>query len=575
MPWQLEIHHIDVRSTGDATLIIARETAPYIGVQPIVRSALIDGGRGLYSENLHRYIAQQLGNRRLSIIIVTHYQNDHFGGIIRLLKRGGTARYDSVRIYDQGWPAQEAATEATYVAYVKAMNGRDASGAQKIDWATYCQGRIRATNQIQADNAAPDLLYGTRIGLPATPGNPDVITDPPQWLLTTGPAEVLWNGFIGGVPAGGAPTMRFIAVNKYVRTAAGGVTGRIDGTGADVSNEKSLGVEVTFGNFRYYVAGDIETAQENSIMTLLNSNNDVDGRVVAMKTSHHGSSSATSRAFVDRLRPAAAFVSCGTANSIHPPHPSQQTVNVLDGFTATALPHGAGIPPNRPVDYYLTGFQVPNPAFGPPLSLGGTASFTAGDPTVDPRRPGHIVVTVSQAQSAEDVRGGLWLGVATAAHAAATNPGVLGAMGDAAITAAAAAANAALSTGAAAAASAFLTSAGVGGQVAAATAATTAINNNEGADAAANRVTTAVMGAGVAQGPAAGAGAAAGVYIGGGDAWAVENAVTGALTAAGLGLVPAQAAGTAAGDNAPAGIGLFTVTYWSIGVGGNQVFTHI
>lgn len=45
MAWQLEIHHIDVTGSGDATLIIAREVPPLIGLAPIVRSLLIDGGR--------------------------------------------------------------------------------------------------------------------------------------------------------------------------------------------------------------------------------------------------------------------------------------------------------------------------------------------------------------------------------------------------------------------------------------------------------------------------------------------------------------------------------------------------
>jgi hypothetical protein len=56
MAWQLEIHNIDV-GQGDATLIIVREVAPFLNAAPIIRSALIDGGR--YS-NSHSCEVQSL-----------------------------------------------------------------------------------------------------------------------------------------------------------------------------------------------------------------------------------------------------------------------------------------------------------------------------------------------------------------------------------------------------------------------------------------------------------------------------------------------------------------------------------
>ena len=82
-------------ATGDATLIIAREVPPMAGA-PRVRSALVDGGRGQHAAALHAYLGAQLGaGNQLSVMISTHYDNDHLNGLTRLLLR--PVRYDSTR----------------------------------------------------------------------------------------------------------------------------------------------------------------------------------------------------------------------------------------------------------------------------------------------------------------------------------------------------------------------------------------------------------------------------------------------------------------------------------------------
>jgi hypothetical protein len=581
MPWQLEIHHIDVLFSGDATLIIVRETIPLAGGAPVVRSALIDGGRAAYALALNNYIAQELAGQRLNVIVVTHYQGDHVNGISELLRRADP-RYDRVRIYDQGWPGGAAALDQDYISYVRAINGRGVYGPV-IDYNTYCVNRRRVTYQVQADNAAPNTGFTTRIGPPAAPGGVGAIGAfgpvnlPANWLLAAGYQDMLWAGFPGtaayppGVAPPGAPTMRPIAANRYVRTNAGPIAGPIAVT-ADPKNAKSLGVVVRFGNFRYYVAGDIEAAEEDQIQQLLNNADDVPGRVVAVKASHHGSNTATSRAFIDRLRPDAAFISCGTENIYN--HPAQRTINVLDGFPATGVPHALVTPANRPVLYYLTGYQVRNP----PTSRAGTAGLTAGDPHYLVPRRGHVVVTVDWAQSLRDQRGCIYLGVQAAATAAATNPNVAGPLDPAAAAlAAAGAAAAAVSFGAAAAAREFLT---VAGPVPMGAAGPTeiAVNNalamNFGGPAVAIFATNAALVNGAPAGPAAGAGAAAGTYVGGCTAAAITAAVDWALTTTGVGALAAQAAGAAAGLQAANPNGLFSVRYWSRAAGANQTIVH-
>ena len=49
---------------------------------------------------------------------------------------------------------------------------------------------------------------------------------------------------------------------------AWGVDDPTGGQGADPSNEKSLAFLVQFGNFRYYIGGDLTTTQEKRAYSL-------------------------------------------------------------------------------------------------------------------------------------------------------------------------------------------------------------------------------------------------------------------------------------------------------------------
>jgi hypothetical protein len=571
--WSLEINHVDVIGSGDATLIIAREVPPLIGGAPIIRSVLIDGGRRMHSAALHAYVGARLGvGVPLNAMICTHYDIDHMGGLVGLLLL--PVRYNNTFVYDQGWAA--GFQELTYVRYLRAINGMNDLGPVPVLAAV---ARTRVTARVQADGAA--AMGIPPIGAPAVAAAP--INLVPQWLLAPAappaplaPADPLWNGAGIAVPPG-APTMRFIAANRYVRTAAGGIVGPIGGLGVDPKNEKSLAVELTFGNFRYYVGGDIETAQENSIRLLLNNADDAAGRVLAMKASHHGANTATSRGFVDRLRPSAAFISCGTGNQYA--HPAQQTINVLDGYPPFPGPHAPipPQPPNRPIDHYLTGYQAAGP---PPLTFGGDESMTAGDPNAGPPIRGHIRVTVNAAQAAAPVEGQLYVAVQTAVEAALTAPGVVGAMAVlVAVPIADAAAEEALSFGPGPAAHQVITQAG--GPAAAGMAADLAANGviPPGAPATmmAQVVTAAALGAGATAADAAGAGAAAGTYYGRGTAVAVQQAVTRAVQVAGLGAGFAAAVGAAAAAGLPAAPSQFRARFYEFFPPhgpGNVVMTH-
>jgi beta-lactamase superfamily II metal-dependent hydrolase len=84
MPWILEISTIDV-GQGESALIIARDTA----AGGASRTMLIDGGRALHAETVHDFVAAQLavhGLARVDVIVTSHYDVDHSGGVIALLQ---------------------------------------------------------------------------------------------------------------------------------------------------------------------------------------------------------------------------------------------------------------------------------------------------------------------------------------------------------------------------------------------------------------------------------------------------------------------------------------------------------
>ncbi len=561
----------------------------------------------------------------LNVMIATHYDKDHLNGLTSLLLKAALyddvmifdPLYDNVMIFDQGWPLGRL-NDPNYTNYLRAINGMNTNG--KV--LNGVSGRTRVTRDVNAtgrDLKLTDLPYVLQIKNPAVP-DPDKgqkLDQSARWLIDGGPAEILWYGNAGG-PQAGAPQMECIAANAYIRTPGGGVSGDTGSNGADPSNERSLAFVVTFDNFRYYIGGDIESAQEALIAGYLNnagsnstgSSNAVSdppgnaaGRVLAFKTSHHGANTATSRAFVNQLRPMAAFISCGTANKYPQPHPAQETINVLDGYPDKDADPKKEIPPdyppNRPVLQFLTGYQSASKSSQTGQwelqSRGGYASITAGDPedpvigsaggapvlsAANPRVRGHILITVSAGQAGHDVGGELFAVVKTAAAAAATATGLVGQMDrNAAPVAAAVAAEKVVSPGLIYAAEGFLKSAGYTASTVLA-----AVDHNalltllkgiyaqHGADAgaAAQAVTRAAMLAGVPAGPAAGAGAAVGCAFGygyppeGGDSADAVNAVGAALMAAGLapgapGIIAAEMAAYAAAETAIE-TSLFSVT---------------
>ena len=118
-----------------------------------------------------------------------------------------------------------------------------------------------------------------------------------------------------------------------INTAKAGVT-LVDGDGLSVkmlapvldeydnTNDYSAVIKVVYGDTSFLFTGDAEQYAEDLIT------GDVDSDV--LKVGHHGSSTSTGEAFLERVSPSYAVISCGLGNSYG--HPHTETIEKLGGI---------------------------------------------------------------------------------------------------------------------------------------------------------------------------------------------------------------------------------------------------
>ncbi|HEX3557448.1 MAG TPA: MBL fold metallo-hydrolase [Thermoanaerobaculia bacterium] len=124
MPWQLEIHIIDV-GQGESSLIVADDGAGQS------RTMLIDAGLPIYGETVHDYIVQKLNGRPLDHILVSHYDADHSGGIKSLLIADNLYRLSETIAEAAGAAAFDAVTNGRDVAHQIAAGAAAAAAAAR------------------------------------------------------------------------------------------------------------------------------------------------------------------------------------------------------------------------------------------------------------------------------------------------------------------------------------------------------------------------------------------------------------------------------------------------------------
>ncbi len=106
----------------------------------------------------------------------------------------------------------------------------------------------------------------------------------------------------------GNATMQFLAPNSSIYQ--------------DLNNY-SIVIRLKYGNTSYLFTGDAESLSEGEILA-----KQLDISADVLKLGHHGSHSSTSQAFLDKVNPQYAIVSCGKGNDYG--HPHKETIDKLN-----------------------------------------------------------------------------------------------------------------------------------------------------------------------------------------------------------------------------------------------------
>ncbi|MDB4921800.1 MBL fold metallo-hydrolase [Mucilaginibacter sp.] len=343
---ELQIHQVNI-GNGDCTIIAITDNAG-----AVVAKTIIDGGKSSATTYLIPYINQEFGgNANFDYLILSHFHNDHYNGLLAL--GNGTIRANY--IIDGG----------NYTILAGAHN--PALAPPNITFPPPRAAGVWETNV---------SAYGNNVNTAAR--RPAGLTNLPNQIRDT-----LTLGSIKGV-------------NVYLICIAG--NGSNVGTGGAVvnniaarrnnQNNFSLGWLLVYGKFRYYTAGDIGghnakytqnipygtgtltvtgncasyTDQETSIaaglQTLLpnaqpkGGGTNVAGHICAIKISHHGSACSNNIMWLNTLRPAAIFTSAGSDN-----HHKLPRLNTLYNMSQVAPLSNNG---NPTLGIYSQGYYFTN-----------------------------------------------------------------------------------------------------------------------------------------------------------------------------------------------------------------------
>ena len=93
-------------------------------------------------------------------------------------------------------------------------------------------------------------------------------------------------------------------------------------TGGNETNANSIVARLDYGSFSMMLAGDAEEQTEHRLLT-----KELELQTRVLKVPHHGSKYASSKDFLERVKPEVAIVSCGAWNRYG--HPAQAVLDRL------------------------------------------------------------------------------------------------------------------------------------------------------------------------------------------------------------------------------------------------------
>lgn len=225
-------------------------------VSPTGESLLIDTGwPGYEGRDADRIVAaaHQAGLKQIDYVLITHHHRDHVGGVPQLV--------DGIKVgtfVDHGPNLENSqVTRADYAAYEKAIAGH-AHVVVKPGWGLPMKGI-----QVRVISAAGDH-----------------ITDP--------------------LPGAGE-------ANSYC-------TGELSAPVDDTENARSVGVLITYGQFRFLDLGDLTKKKELELACP----NNLIGNVDLFLVTHHGADLSNSKALVWALHPQVAIIDNGPRKGASP-----------------------------------------------------------------------------------------------------------------------------------------------------------------------------------------------------------------------------------------------------------------
>ena len=297
---ELQIHHINVEN-GDATMICIYDKP----LHKYLTSVLIDGGKPAADSLLLPYLTTITGNAtpHFNYVILTHYHNDHYTGLLALGKGKITAdslvdpgAYDFHALFPNqsnlAAPAEEKPVSLKVAVQWTSMIKKATSGH-------FLKGHTEALVSFGTTNNSSlghKLLIGTMGGLPVT------------LECVAG-----WGNTLSGETIVPDPRPE-----------------------KDNANNFSLAFIVRCGEFRYFIGGDMGGSeesyyidQEDALINYLTKDlpivHSINGQVAAsghscgFKADHHGSNYSNSDAFITSMHPAIVITSAGNDSGWHLP----------------------------------------------------------------------------------------------------------------------------------------------------------------------------------------------------------------------------------------------------------------
>ena len=358
MSWSLEIHHIDVDTSGDATLIIASKSD---GTNFVSRSILVDGGhKASGGPRITKFLNQEIRPRygesfKVDIVLATHYDQDHFLGLTSLLEqdnREENGYFNNSIVFDQGIPCDNfGIRERWNKSEVKYVISPFGISNDELNYFNSIKKRIHPTKMVKANTKCldieksagflePNFLLGKELlwwtfnnsedSVPPRGGF--YISSYPEYSEPSVPMPIYKSSIIDK----NAPTITCIAANGYVLCGDDKSEQNYfgnNGPGEDEKNTRSLALLVEFGNFKYYLGGDLSTKLEDGVsskhgLMYFLRNSPSKPPITAIKASHHGSDHSTSVEFLKRLFPSTVFISNGKDNQHG--HPSEDTIKRIE-----------------------------------------------------------------------------------------------------------------------------------------------------------------------------------------------------------------------------------------------------